>query len=503
MYKVNKRGNQKPSARKTDGRSVSRTPKRAGESTWKRAGGTTDSRTPSRSGFARRSDAVGSSSPRTRTSSAEGSYGRKKEYAGGSDARATRRPFDRAEKGDYKKSYTKNTSSRSGGGRNSSSRQQGGRGRNNRKKPVYDHRQFIKEATIQNENTKPYIVKHHFADFKFHEKLQRNITSRGYVNPTAIQDQAILPIMTGRDVIGIANTGTGKTAAFLLPLIHKICNDPTQQVLILAPTRELALQIDEECQLFTKNMQIQTIVCIGGTSMQKQLRSVRRKAHIIIGTPGRTKDLMQRKALQLSQVNNIVLDEVDRMLDMGFIDDITLLLSMVKKDRQSLFFSATMDTKIAKLTLNYSHQPVTIEIASRPTSENVHQDVIFVTDGDDKLDKLHTLLQKKECDKALVFSRTKMGAKRLAQKLHQRGLRADAIHGDLSQGQRQRALTAFRNDHLNVLVATDVVARGIDIDGITHVINYDLPENYEDYIHRIGRTGRGSSIGYALTFFER
>ncbi len=250
-------------------------------------------------------------------------------------------------------------------------------------------------------------------------------------------------------------------------------------------------------------MQIQTIVCIGGTSMHKQLRSVRKNAQIIIGTPGRTKDLMQRKALHLGSVNNVVLDEVDRMLDMGFINDITLLLSKVARERQSLFFSATMDDKIAKLTLNYLHDPITVEISSRPTSENVHQDVVFIGKNEDKLEKLHTVLQTKECYKALVFSRTKMGAKRLAQKLYQRGLRADAIHGDMSQGQRQRTLASFRDDRLHILVATDVVARGIDIDGITHVINYDLPENYEDYIHRIGRTGRGASIGHALTFFER
>lgn len=424
------------------------------------------------------------------------------------DLRTEERAY--ADRRPVRTSYDKRTSfktskpARFGGGKSVSQKNGRGGGRGGkRKKAIYDHKVFIKPATANNEETQQYVPKNHFVDFHLHPKIQKNIVDRGYETPTPIQDQAIPYAMTGRDVIGIANTGTGKTAAFLLPLLHKICLDPQQRVLILAPTRELALQIDEECQMFTKNMQIQTIVCIGGTSMQKQLRSARKSAQIIIGTPGRTKDLMQRNVLRLDLVNNVVLDEVDRMLDMGFINDITLLLSKISRERQSLFFSATMDEKIAALTLNYLKNPITVEISSRPTSENVQQDVVFVEQGEDKLDKLHTILQKKECYKTLVFSRTKMGAKRLAQKLYQRGHRADAIHGDMSQGQRQRALAAFRDDRLHILVATDVVARGIDIDGITHVINYDLPENYEDYIHRIGRTGRGSSIGNALTFFER
>lgn len=417
------------------------------------------------------------------------------------DERTDRRSSGGARRKKNEGSHVAQATSRFSRGKSSQRSNSGNRSK--RKRSIFDHTVFIKEATAQHQDAKQYVVKNHFTDFDFHTRLKKNIEARGYVDPTPIQDQAIPYALKGRDVIGIANTGTGKTAAFLLPLIHKICNDPQQCVLILAPTRELALQIDDECRQFTKDMNIQTLVCIGGTSMQKQLRSVRKNAQIIIGTPGRTKDLLQRKVLQLGRVNNIVLDEMDRMLDMGFINDITLLLSKAAPRRQSLFFSATMDANIAKLVMNYLHEPVTVEIASRPTSENVHQDVIFVQDGEDKLEKLHGVLQKKECEKVLVFSRTKMGAKRLAQKLHQRGMRADSIHGDMSQGQRQRTLASFRTDRLHILVATDVVARGIDIDGISHVINYDLPESYEDYIHRIGRTGRGSSIGHALTFFEK
>jgi superfamily II DNA/RNA helicase len=498
MYRKSERGGQRPSARKTGHASSTRVQKSTGKKPWKKAGSSADNRGQKRSSFKKRGTA-GNSSPRPYAHKTDPSRASaiiqdvRTEYKN-SDRRTQR--FD-----DRKKPYQKKMSSRFVGGKFSG--QAGGRGRSKKKTPVYDHRVFIKEATAHNEDAKQYVSKNRFVDFNLHPKLQKNIVDRGYEYPTPIQDQAIPHAMTGRDVIGIANTGTGKTAAFLLPLLHKICLDPHQQVLILAPTRELALQIDAECQMFTKNMQIQTIVCIGGTSMHKQLRSVRKIAQIIIGTPGRTKDLMQRNALHLGKVNNVVLDEVDRMLDMGFINDITLLLSKVARERQSLFFSATMDEKIAKLTLNYLQKPVTVEISSRPTSENVKQDVIFVGKDEDKLEKLHAVLQKKECYKALIFSRTKMGAKRLAQKLYQRGLRADAIHGDMSQGQRQRALASFRDDKLHILVATDVVARGIDIDGITHVINYDLPETYEDYIHRIGRTGRGIKIGQALTFFER
>ncbi|MFA5986211.1 MAG: DEAD/DEAH box helicase [Parcubacteria group bacterium] len=550
MYRKSERGGQKPSARKTGHASSTRVQKSTGAKPWKKTGSSADDRGQKRSSFKKRGTA-GSSSPRPYAHKSEGTQDRAsrgtsakpwkrtespvtdrgrasriKKRGATSDGGSVTRPYthktdssrasaiiqdvrteyknsDRRTQrfDDRKKTYQKKTPSRFVGGKFSG--QTSGRGRNKKKTPVYDHRVFIKEATAQNEDAKQYVSKNRFVDFHLHPKLQKNIVDRGYEHPTPIQDQAIPHAMTGRDVIGIANTGTGKTAAFLLPLLHKICLDPHQQVLILAPTRELALQIDAECQMFTKNMQIQTIVCIGGTSMHKQLRSVRKIAQIIIGTPGRTKDLMQRNALHLGKVNNVVLDEVDRMLDMGFINDITLLLSKVARERQSLFFSATMDEKIAKLTLNYLQKPVTVEISSRPTSENVKQDVIFVGKDEDKLEKLHTVLQKKECYKALIFSRTKMGAKRLAQKLYQRGLRADAIHGDMSQGQRQRALASFRDDKLHILVATDVVARGIDIDGITHVINYDLPETYEDYIHRIGRTGRGIKIGQALTFFER
>lgn len=423
---------------------------------------------------------------------------------------STRRPSSgrRSEsasgRGGYKKPFAKKKPfSRFDGGRKfGAGKKTSSRGK--RKKADYDYRVFIKEATLELQDDKKYVPKHRFADFKLHQKLQKNVADHGYVHPTPIQDQSIPYAMEGRDVIGIANTGTGKTAAFLLPLIHKMCNDPLQKVLILAPTRELALQIDDECQSFIKGLNMQTIVCIGGTSMHKQLRSVRKNAQIIIGTPGRTKDLLQRKALNLSHVNNVVLDEVDRMLDMGFITDITLLLSKIKKERQSLFFSATLDATIAKLTLNYLTKPVTVEISSRPTSENVNQNVVFIEQGDEKLEKLQVILKQKECSKVLIFTRTKIGAKRLAQKLYQHGFHADAIHGDMSQGQRQRTLASFRDGRrINILTATDVVARGIDIDGITHVINYDLPETYQDYIHRIGRTGRGIKLGHALTFFER
>lgn len=494
----------KPSVHKTDGSQRARSTKKVGKKTW--GGSRSTTRAPYKKYQSDRttSETRGTGS-RTQRSQSQQHAGIIDERVSDNTQTSTRRRTSSATgRGGFKKPFAKKKPfSRFEGGRKFGAQKKTS-GRSKRKKAVYDYRVFIKEATLETAQEKKYVPKNHFADFKLHQKLQTNVARHGYENPTPIQDQSIPYAMQGRDVIGIANTGTGKTAAFLLPLIHKMCLDPLQKVLILAPTRELALQIDDECQSFIKDLHMQTIVCIGGTPMHKQLRNVRKNAQIIIGTPGRTKDLVQRKALNLSHVNNVVLDEVDRMLDMGFVTDITALLSKVKKERQSLFFSATLDDKIAKLTLNYLTKPVTVEIASRPTSENVDQNVVFIERGDEKLEKLEAVLKQKECAKVLIFTRTKIGAKRLAQKLYQRGFHADAIHGDMSQGQRQRTLTSFRDGRrINILTATDVVARGIDIDGITHVINYDLPETYEDYIHRIGRTGRGIKLGHALTFFER
>jgi len=373
--------------------------------------------------------------------------------------------------------------------------------RGKRKETKFDISLFVKKA-IRTTETESFNPKHRFEDLDIHEKLKRNIVSRGYIHPTPIQDGAIPHVIKGRDLVGIANTGTGKTVAFLVPLISKVFARRTERALIMTPTRELALQIEEEFRDFSRGSGLRSAICIGGAGFPNQLRALAARPNFVIGTPGRIKDLIARKALDLSTFNNIVLDEADRMLDMGFIKDIREILSLLAPKRQSLFFSATMPRAVAELTKKFLTDPVTIEIKSRATSENVEQNVLVVKSSDQKVEILHDLLLKEEFRKVLVFRRTKRSAENLARTLVHRGFRAEAIHGDKSQGQRERALRKFTQDQAQVLVATDVAARGLDIPDVTHVINYDLPEVYEDYIHRIGRTGRGTKTGNALTFVE-
>lgn len=381
-------------------------------------------------------------------------------------------------------------------------RQSGGRGGSNKKKDAgIDPELFVRKAIVTTQ-AEAFNPKHQFADFHVDPKLKTNIAKRGYANPTPIQDGTIPYILEKRDLIGMANTGTGKTAAFLIPLIHKSMHRETEKTLIIVPTRELANQIDAEFRDFSAGTGLRSAVCIGGANIQMQIRRLRQEPHFIIGTPGRLKDLNERKQLNLSSFNNVVLDEVDRMLDMGFIHDMKFLLGLLKEPRQTLFFSATLPREIAELAKKFLTDPITVRIESRATAENVEQNIITVRKKEQKVDTLHDLLLKKDFQKVLIFCRTKRGADRLAKTLYESGFKADAIHGDKSQGQRERALRRFEEDALQVLVATDVAARGLDIHDVTHVINFDVPETYEDYIHRIGRTGRGGKVGNALTFIE-
>lgn len=341
-----------------------------------------------------------------------------------------------------------------------------------------------------------------FTDFALDDKLKRNITDHGYKNPTQIQEKTIPTILEGKDVIGVANTGTGKTAAFLIPLINKVYLDRNERILIVTPTRELAMQIMDEFQAFTVGMNLDVAVCIGGANMQRQEKKLRYNPHFVIGTPGRLKDLIQRRRLNLDLFRNIVLDEVDRMVDIGFIQDVKYFISLLPKNRQSLFFSATISGKVKEILEGFVTNPITISVKQQDTSENVEQDIVRVTGGAQKQDVLHDLLVQEGFDKVLIFGRTKWGIEKLTKTLVDRGFRATAIHGNKSQGQRQRALDEFKRNHVNILLATDVASRGIDIDGVTHVINYDAPESYDDYVHRIGRTGRAGKKGTALTFVD-
>ena len=383
----------------------------------------------------------------------------------------------------------------------SSSPRSNSRGRfNGGKKTIYPS-QIINKETSYEENV--YEPKNKFVDFPFGAELQHNIAKKGYELPSAIQDQAIPAIIDGRDVIGLANTGTGKTAAFLLPIIERqrgIMLRPS--VLIVTPTRELAQQIVEQFEDFAQGMDMFATLVVGGVNIDRQIRSLRRRPHFIIGTPGRLKDLIDRREIQLKNMTTLVLDEADRMLDMGFLPDIKEIVGSMPRERQTLFFSATMTRDIQLLTSQFLNDPVTVQVKTGDTSEHVEQDVIEARDKAHKVELLEQLLHKDGYEKVLVFGDTKFGVQRLSDHLHHSGIPSVAIHGNKNQSQRQRALQQFKDEHVKVMVATDVAARGLDIPNVTHVINFDTPKTYEDYVHRIGRTGRAGASGHAHTFID-
>jgi superfamily II DNA/RNA helicase len=376
----------------------------------------------------------------------------------------------------------------------------GGRG-GNRGRGTYIHpSKFINKATTKVEQV-VYEPKHTFEDFAFSMALKANIADKGYVAPSAIQDQAIPYITEGKDVIGLANTGTGKTAAFVLPIIEKLLGTTAApSVLIMAPTRELAEQIDDEFRAFSRGMKLYSTLCVGGMNIERQIRDLRRRPHVVIGTPGRLKDLLQRRVLNLQNISKLVLDEADRMLDMGFIADIRSIMSQMPSERQTLFFSATITPTIQTLVHTFLKDPVTISVRTSETSEHVEQDVLEASSKEEKMEILTNMLSDSAYDRVLVFGETKFGVQRLADALSRAGHPATAIHGNKTQPQRQRALRAFKDSQVKVLVATDVAARGLDIPNVSHVINFDQPATYEDYVHRIGRTGRGGASGIAYTF---
>ncbi|MGI6103612.1 MAG: DEAD/DEAH box helicase [Patescibacteria group bacterium] len=363
-----------------------------------------------------------------------------------------------------------------------------------------DPRRFVQKAVPVTEEVQ-VVAKHTFADFGFAPALARNLEARGFVTPTPIQDDAIPHVLAGRDLIGLANTGTGKTAAFVLPLIHGLMAGSIKgTALIVTPTRELATQIHDEFSAFAKGIQFTSVQCVGGLGIQGQIRQLARRPNVVIGTPGRLKDLLDRHVLKLGQVGFFVLDEADRMLDMGFLPAIRLLVQHLPSHRQSLGLSATMTPKIRELLGELLRNPVTVSVRTGDTSANVEQDVIRAGSSNEKLATLTTLLKKPEFEKVLIFGQTKRGVQQLAQTLTRSGIPAEAIHGNKTQPQRQRALDVFKSGRVIALVATDVAARGLDIPNVSHVINYDLPMSFEDYTHRIGRTGRAGKRGHALTF---
>lgn len=363
------------------------------------------------------------------------------------------------------------------------------------------HSKYIKKAGPTTQEITPFVPKFAFADLPIDTVLKQNILKKGYAHPTPIQDGTVMPILEGKDVVGIANTGTGKTAAFLVPLLHKTVKNRDERVLIVVPTRELATQIRDEMRSLSYGMNVYSVLCIGGAFIRTQIYELRRSPNFVIGTPGRIKDLIERKTLDISRFNTIILDEVDRMLDMGFIQDIRYLVSLLPKQRQSLFFSATLSPEIRTLINSFTSEPVMISVKTQDTTEMVDQDVVKVS-GPGKMEMLEKLLNQEDFKKVLIFGRTKMGVERISTSLYQKGFKVASIHGDKPQAKRNQAIRLFKENVVSILVATDVASRGIDIADITHVINYDQPATYEDYVHRIGRTGRANKKGVALTFVE-
>jgi superfamily II DNA/RNA helicase len=339
-----------------------------------------------------------------------------------------------------------------------------------------------------------------FSDLQIENKLKKSIELAEFKNPTPIQKESIPVSLTGRDILGTAQTGTGKTLAFTIPMINKLIKDKNAMSLIVCPTRELATQVMATVlKLNVREIGIGNALLIGGESMQKQLRKLSKKARIIVGTPGRINDHLKRRSLNLSKVNYLVLDETDRMLDMGFTPQIEQILNFVPRDHQTLLFSATLPDNILRISQKYLKNPERISVGSLSTPiEKIKQETFEITQ--DK--KYHELINQlvERSGSILVFVKTKHGADKIVKRLKYDGHKADAIHGNLRQSKRDRVITGFRNGNSRILVATDVAARGLDIPLIQHVINYDLPQVPEDYIHRIGRTGRAGKEGSALTF---
>lgn len=388
----------------------------------------------------------------------------------------------------------KHSRRRSGGG-------SGGRGRGgaSRHGEYINPARFVQAAKPRTEEN-AYQPTHTFEDFAINPILKSNLKHKGFKIATPIQDQAIPLALDNNDVIGIADTGTGKTAAFALPILNILMERQQSKALIVAPTRELAQQIEEECRSLGKGSHLSGALLIGGSSMGTQLRALRARPRIVIGTPGRIKDHIERGTLPLSHFNMVVLDEVDRMLDMGFINDVTSILNGLAPQRQSFFFSATIDARVQGLINTFARDPKTVSVKNGDSSEHVNQDVVRYVGIGDKMDKLHEILIKDEVSKVIVFDETQRNVEKLSNELVARGFSSDAIHGGKSQGQRQRALASFKADKTKILVATDVAARGIDVADISHVINYSQPHTYQDYVHRIGRAGRAGKTGHALTF---
>jgi ATP-dependent RNA helicase RhlE len=347
-----------------------------------------------------------------------------------------------------------------------------------------------------------------FASLGLAQPILNAITDEGYETPSPIQEMSIPPLLEGHDLLGVAQTGTGKTAAFALPLLHNLSKNavksrPNQpHALILAPTRELAGQIGDSLRTYARHLGLRSRVVFGGVSARPQIKVLNQGVHVLVATPGRLLDLMNQRHVRLDGIEIFILDEADRMLDMGFVRDVKKIAAAVPKKRQTALFSATMPKTVEGLANSLLNDPVYVEVApTSTTAEKIEQKVLFVQ-KEKKRALLSELLNDKAIERVLVFSRTKHGADKIARHLQQKGISADAIHGNKAQNARQRALNSFKSGNTRVLVATDIAARGIDVDGVTHVINFDIPNEPENYVHRIGRTARAGAAGIAISLCE-
>jgi ATP-dependent RNA helicase RhlE len=348
-----------------------------------------------------------------------------------------------------------------------------------------------------------------FENLNLIEPITRALKTKGYIQPTPIQAKAIPVILSGKDILGCAQTGTGKTAAFAIPILQILHNEKASQPagknirsLILTPTRELALQIDENIAEYGKHTGLKHAVIFGGVSYKSQIDALRRGIDILVATPGRLLDLMNQKYVHLEHIELFVLDEADRMLDMGFINDVKKVIAKLSDDRQTMLFSATMPTAIKKLAAKILNDPQYIAVTPPAQTVDLISQSVYYVDKKNKKSLLLHLLQDTSIDSALVFTRTKHGANKVVEELNKKGIKADAIHGNKSQSARQSALTRFKKKQTRVLVATDIASRGIDVEDLSHVINYEMPEVPETYVHRIGRTGRAGASGVAISFCD-
>ena len=401
------------------------------------------------------------------------------------------------------KNNNKKTSATPSGGRPSGGNRDAGRrpqSRGGRKPSTLNPSLLIRKAVSQ--EIVDYKSDRLIANLPVNEKLRACLQAKGFQRPTEIQDKTLETLLEGRDLLGIAQTGTGKTGAFLIPIIDQLLRSPQKNyALIMVPTRELATQVEDEFKSMTNGLGLYSSCHIGGTNINRDLDNLRKKSHVVIGTPGRLLDLANRRALDLKSFHTLVLDEFDRMLDMGFVHDVKKLISSMHNREHTLLFSATLDKTQESLIGGILTNAATVKVSQgESTGDHIEQDIVRIAAGENKFDVLCGIIANEEYQKVLVFEETKHQVKKLCIQLNKAGFDSDDIHGNKSQNARQTALNAFKQGRIKVLVATDVAARGIDVSDVTHVINYQVPQTFDSYIHRIGRTGRAGKAGKALTF---